>query len=265
MQSRSLVLAPLLLILSQFVSPLIEHCGIYGSKTPQGDDTCFKCSAGWYASNNPPTVCSRCSSACYECQYQPGNCISCPLKYFMYNGTCTNCPDNCDLCASKVSCLTCSDGYFRRFDNFCARCDSNCLKCDSLTTCDACEIGYDLHIVNGRRICVKPGFMSLFWIVLITLLSCSFMIGLTSWWRSRQEFQLRESEKMMAELADQGGDPNLPTDQVLDPNMSHMVADFNVSQIDHRPDEASVDEYKIARELHATEIAAAVLEHEPTL
>ena len=139
-----------------------------------GRDDCFKC----------PDNCERCKSST-ECEYKckfgyggpncelscdhcDGDCDSeegcsdnCTPGYYLDQGECHRCSNNCITCTSETDCEICMAGYRGtdclylcdgceidcRTDHFfkdgrCAPCPDNCESCSTGTECEKCTNGY---------------------------------------------------------------------------------------------------------------------------
>jgi len=92
-------------------------------------------------------VCQPCNDeeACLFCNGDLGVCTECMSGYFLEDGQCKSCPDNCDKCSDGKTCLECnSSGWTLDPDTaLCVPCSEGCTYCPKgPNTCDSCDIGY---------------------------------------------------------------------------------------------------------------------------
>lgn len=63
---------------------------------------------------------------CAACNTVPDQCSQCSNAFYLMNGSCLACGDNCNACTSDTVCITCKSPYFN--DNgVCTACSiDNC-------------------------------------------------------------------------------------------------------------------------------------------
>lgn len=94
-----------------FCSP---NCAISNCIDCPSAENCSICSPGYYLDSNSTSCLIICSSLnCQYCQSNSNNCTKCKSGFKMLNYQCyqTQCIQNCDLCLSSSTCLSCLSGY----------------------------------------------------------------------------------------------------------------------------------------------------------
>ena len=139
---------------------------------------CGSCQRGSYV-NDAQTACVDCPKECADCA-SATRCFRCNPKYYLDNGICYYCGDNCNACSS-TQCTTPKPGFFALIDDprlvgaclapceTCVNNDGNgCIKCragsgiipstasvysSTITTykCEPCDIG--CRLCNPRNQC----------------------------------------------------------------------------------------------------------------
>jgi len=143
-----------------------------GKKTP-----CYKEKYGWFISSNSW---HKCDISCQTCETSATNCLICSNQYYRKKGTeksCyksltgyyidwnyypylwNDCNSSCNTCNSSTDCLTCEEGFYRKYNNapLCYKtlpgwylssdkwnqCDITCKACDfQASNCLVCTDGY---------------------------------------------------------------------------------------------------------------------------
>lgn len=84
-------------------------CGVPNCNTCTKSNTCSTCSVN-YIRNVKGTTCLACSTGCSLCT-TPINCKLCSLGYYISNGVCISCSNNCESFTSKA-CQHCNTGFY---------------------------------------------------------------------------------------------------------------------------------------------------------
>ena len=85
---------------------------------------------------------------CIKCPVGAQTCTlsaiqSCSNGYYLLNGVCLQCQNNCMSCSDSVTCSNCNDGFYLNSSGTCVACPiANCLNCPSTTICSQCSEGY---------------------------------------------------------------------------------------------------------------------------
>ena len=114
------------------------NCREYDNQT----NKCLSCHDGYYLTKS--FTCDYCSSTCKTCEHSSELCSSFFEGYQLTGkGTCqtTTCQQsNCAECLSSTSsCAKCIDGYYLS-NGICKSCGNNCKTCDSNGYCIECAI-----------------------------------------------------------------------------------------------------------------------------
>lgn len=117
---------------------------------------CNFCPAGTIRDNST-NICEECDEHCASCNYM--ECLECFSGYYLENGVCHHCSDNCMICADSVVCDYCEDGFLleviaqvgeiKYHDFFCTACDEKCLTC--VEKPDICLSCADNRRLNGTK------------------------------------------------------------------------------------------------------------------
>lgn len=115
-------------------------------------DDCLSCYDGFVLGEidyDGGSYCYRCSlSNCAVCETLT-KCKSCKDGYYLSNGQCIQCYENCKTCrgTSSSDCTGCYDGYYlfspdSGSKKYCQRCEDNCLQCTDENGCQECAEGF---------------------------------------------------------------------------------------------------------------------------
>ncbi|XP_060599303.1 proprotein convertase subtilisin/kexin type 5-like [Ruditapes philippinarum] len=88
-------------------------------------------------------VFTECSVGCQSCS--GSICTSCESSYFLTNGLCSPCPENCESCNSYDDCTLCKPNKFGLHVRCTFTCEGNCLnsECqDDTGDCTQCKTGF---------------------------------------------------------------------------------------------------------------------------
>ncbi|ELP92440.1 protein serine/threonine kinase, putative [Entamoeba invadens IP1] len=119
---------------------------------------CAICKVGYYYVSKD---CRQCETSCYSC-LDNKQCVSCADNYFrIANETklCLPFDDLTQFCLKKTKsgCASCQTGYFLS-NGRCSKCLENCTKCTSMTYCSECSdnyvnIDYSCHDYSTIQFC----------------------------------------------------------------------------------------------------------------
>ncbi|CAD8044601.1 unnamed protein product [Paramecium primaurelia] len=107
------------------------------------------CVLGEYYLDSSNTICIQCSEQIDKCQQcDITGCLNCENGYFIVNGSCNQCMNNCISCQILSICDICKDGYF---GSQCDQCHGNCKNCSGslINECIECR---DNAIQNNYQI-----------------------------------------------------------------------------------------------------------------
>ena len=101
---------------------------------------------------------------CVSCNPdQPDQCLNCNTGYYLNNGTCMQCPSNCDTCSSTGTCSSfklSTRQFGIRIGNKTvpAICDPGCKRCsnEEPSKCITCYSGYSLQLDDTCSPCEFP-------------------------------------------------------------------------------------------------------------
>ena len=116
----------------------VANCKICSINNPL---ICTQCDSAYTLGDSTNTTCTRIT--CLDTQYYDSTTLTCicPFGTFISNGKCSYCDiDNCVTCNSG-GCLTCKSSYYVN-QGSCKKCSNNCLNCTSGTSCIECGYGY---------------------------------------------------------------------------------------------------------------------------
>lgn len=108
------------------------------------DGTCGYCLSGYGPDAN--SHCSQCAEGCIDCREDNTKCSDWHCKngyeYIWGDGKCSKCPDNCEECEGKPTCISCNSGYGVNENGLCSPCAlQNCSICSkNYKTCNWCEV-----------------------------------------------------------------------------------------------------------------------------
>ncbi|KAL7717342.1 Serine-threonine protein kinase [Entamoeba marina] len=102
---------------------------------------CYRCDTDTVLSD-PSNTESECVKleGCIDGYYYGDHCELCESSYYLENGYCSNCSDNCIKCVNSTTCLECSEGMMLTAGS-CQE-DVNCLRPSSYSGCLECVSGW---------------------------------------------------------------------------------------------------------------------------
>ncbi|ELP88127.1 tyrosine kinase, putative, partial [Entamoeba invadens IP1] len=108
------------------------------------DDHCESCESGFYLFNGGCKACGNNCSLCYSTTTDTTICSTCKDGYTLQDGKCYEYSDiNCQTGSPSFGCITCSDGYYFGSTAKCEKCDGSCAKCvENATNCISCNTNY---------------------------------------------------------------------------------------------------------------------------
>ena len=125
------------------------NCDLKDGNCDKVSGSCSKCKDGYYG-----TQCEKqCTPNCIKCDINSGDCLQCQDKFFIFEGLCEKCSNNCldSTCNSTTGrCEKCSKND--QYGPFCnSTCPLHCAmnttedrKCDRETgVCESCEPNFD--------------------------------------------------------------------------------------------------------------------------
>ncbi|ELP85520.1 protein kinase domain containing protein, partial [Entamoeba invadens IP1] len=116
-----------------------DRCQIKSSKG------CISCLDGYYLTNGS---CNKCENNCTTC-FNSTHCLSCrpELEFLNKDNTCERTEDFFKKCKKEmpnmIGCALCQEGYYREKSD-CVTCDSTCAVCKDLNSCITCKLNYFL-------------------------------------------------------------------------------------------------------------------------
>ena len=124
-----------------------KRCSPYceGGHCDAATGNCSPCKGG----RTGPTCCIPCRYGCRQCIISDSStnqtsCMKCKPQYYLMNGICKPCQNNCAICQNETFCHICVAGFFRRSveNGTCSKCPVNCKHCESLRECTECNEGW---------------------------------------------------------------------------------------------------------------------------
>ncbi|KAL4496083.1 hypothetical protein ABPG72_015505 [Tetrahymena utriculariae] len=104
----------------------------------------------------------QCPSGCEKCLSSDSNtCVKCEIGFYLDEGKCSPCQQNCEICANKGNyCTQCIDNYELDKNSQCVPiCDKSCLTCSqpqAPDSCLSCSKGRYLSDDNNCKECISP-------------------------------------------------------------------------------------------------------------
>ncbi len=243
----------LLLITAPVIRSYIHACYVYGLKDSQGRETCSRCRQGHYAANHN-LECHTCDHICMDCSISANNCTDCWPGFLLSGHTCEKCIDNCMICKTKTSCTVCNSSYYLKSESVCAPCMPGCEHCTASKTCNRCKPGYTLVKNHGIISCVNGGMGWIAWSIAFGSCGVFTLFMLIGWLRARQQRQVDERVKLIADLAAAANvNPNrMANNDTMNVSVAppdgmilREMEDFSISRIEHRLEEHTLDDYNI--------------------
>lgn len=244
----------LVLITAPVIRSYIPACYVYGLKDAQGRETCARCRQGHFDTNNK-LECQACDHNCMECAVSQNNCTDCWPGFLLSGSICEKCVDNCMICKTKTSCTVCNMSYYLKSESACSPCMKGCEHCTSSKTCNRCMHGHTLVKNHGTVSCVSSGMGWIAWLIAFGSCGVFTLFMLTGWLKARQQRQVEERVKLIADLAAAANvNPGMTranesmsvTDAPPDGMILREMEDFSISRIEHRMDiDHTLDDYHI--------------------
>ena len=131
-----------------------ESCSTDCSQDLRSDQWIFVHVKRGNSENTTTGLCQPCPAECsVECGTFTGACESCSSGYYLSNGVCIKCSDNCVTCTNSDQCTSCIHGKYLN-NSTCIPCPVECGgDCNgSDGSCLSCPEG--LQLVNGLCICL---------------------------------------------------------------------------------------------------------------
>lgn len=116
-------------------------------------DVCQVCLEGFYLSTSVDglkATCEHCNfHSCLKCSET--ECLDCEPGFYLEDGACRRCVNDCDACKTASTCTDCSKGFYLNTGYSCSKCEPGCIECSvdyssdvPVTVCSVCDKGFYL-------------------------------------------------------------------------------------------------------------------------
>ncbi|ELP91000.1 protein serine/threonine kinase, putative [Entamoeba invadens IP1] len=111
---------------------------------------CHRCLKGFYLSNG---ICKKCADNCDDC-YNLTLCLTCSNNYILSNKMCVLSSSIDTHCIKQITgmtkCAICNTSYFRSNEGTCESCINNCTDCNQMNKCLKCQDNYFLSFDSTK-------------------------------------------------------------------------------------------------------------------